>query len=526
MLKSRLLLGSIAFGVSFGINFLTSRDASKALVVGLTTVPAALIAAFVVDRRSYKQAETRLAVLKSHIRTLQKRRSEAYQALVEVESAQKEQTVLSFNAMPLQPQPRQLPSVAPARPKMISWDLSAPFRSEEAVIEVKPYELPTELQIRQQPDTRPNLVHESETELNQVLADASVAKRKIEANLNSLQTELSQIKTQIAEHRQTRDKLVRELADLKQQKQRLEAESLTVKQDVDELKRCQVELEQFLTYAEGKKRELETGSHPLQTALKELQAQVNALQDELHRLEIQVSDRKIQKNDLDRQIASHPLQSSLKQLQTQINSLQVEFQGLETQIKERRSQKDHLEQEITALKAQHQTLGDRPIQPDRPQVEKNGNNGHSTHATNKPIKETNSGKETPLPSPKPVALSATLPAPTQEVLAKPNPPKTEKPSGDLPQEWTEFMVQLPEYELQVLRAIVEQNNPAGIIKKIAEDNLTMPEALIDSINEQALEIVGDIIIEPGTGTGSATVSREHLKTIKKLIKTYEYLVEG
>jgi 2-succinyl-5-enolpyruvyl-6-hydroxy-3-cyclohexene-1-carboxylate synthase len=73
---------------------------------------------------------------------------------------------------------------------------------------------------------------------------------------------------------------------------------------------------------------------------------------------------------------------------------------------------------------------------------------------------------------------------------------------------------------------VEQNNPASVIKKIAEDNLTMPEALIDSINELALESVGDIIIEPGSGSGPATIAREHLKTVKKLIKTYEYLVEG
>jgi phage shock protein A len=526
MLRSRLLLGSIAFGVSFGINFLTSRDANKAFIAGLTTVPAAVIAALVVDRRNYSHAETRLAVLKRHIRALQQRRAEAYRALVEVETTPKEQTILSFNSVPLQPQQRQLPAAAAPSKKVISWDLSTPFKVEEAIIEVKPYELPTELQIPQPAEAAFNQVHESETELSQVLAEATVTKRKIAANLNSLQTELSQIKTQIVEQRQTRDKLVRELADLKQQKQRLEAESLTVKKDVEDLRRCQTELEQFLTYAEGKKQELETGSHPLQTALKELQGQVNKLQDELHRLEIQVSDRKIQKNDLDRQLTSHPLHESVKQLQTQINALQGELHGLETQINERKSQKDYLEQQISALKTQPQPLKERPAQPNRLQIEKNGSNGHSISPTKKPSNESKASKETHSQVALPVTSSTVQAVVKDPVVAKPDAVKPEKSSSDLPPEWTEFMVQLPEYELQVLRAIVEQNNPASVIKKIAEDNLTMPEALIDSINELALESVGDIIIEPGSGSGSAAIAREHIKTVKKLIKTYEYLVEG
>jgi len=101
---------------------------------------------------------------------------------------------------------------------------------------------------------------------------------------------------------------------------------------------------------------------------------------------------------------------------------------------------------------------------------------------------------------------------------------TEKPISDLPSEWTEFMVQLPEYELQALKVIVEQAHPAAALKHIAEENLTMPELLIDSINERALETVGDLLIDAGSGAGSATIVRDHLKIVKKLLKTYDYLV--
>jgi hypothetical protein len=112
-------------------------------------------------------------------------------------------------------------------------------------------------------------------------------------------------------------------------------------------------------------------------------------------------------------------------------------------------------------------------------------------------------------------VSTNLPTPSFQT--------SEASSQELPDEWQELLVQLPEYELEVLRAIVEQNNPVPVIRKIAEENLTMPELLIDSINERALESVGDLIITTGTGVGSAKVAREHLKTVRKLLNIYEYL---
>lgn len=39
-------------------------------------------------------------------------------------------------------------------------------------------------------------------------------------------------------------------------------------------------------------------------------------------------------------------------------------------------------------------------------------------------------------------------------------------SENIPEEWTNFLENLPEYELQVLKAIVEQDNPKAAIKKL------------------------------------------------------------
>jgi TerB-C domain len=45
----------------------------------------------------------------------------------------------------------------------------------------------------------------------------------------------------------------------------------------------------------------------------------------------------------------------------------------------------------------------------------------------------------------------------------------------------------------------------------------MPELLIDGINEQALDTIGDMILEPGSGSTVPTIAQEYLKTVQTLI---------
>ncbi len=478
MLKNRFLLGSLAFGLSFGISLVTTRDVGKAVTTGLTTLPATIIAAIVVDRRFQQQANSRIAAIKGQLRALQKRRSELYQSLVAMQ-AEKNQAVTSPAAISLQPQSMRLPVALPRSPqKPLSWDLSSPFKVD-SVIEVKPHELPTELQaVSQSRGFNHQPSAQLDPSMEKMVAEATVTKRKIEANLKSLQAELNQLQAQNEQQRKTRDRLTKELTDLEQQKQRLQTDLSALKQDVDKLKRCQKELNDELAQAEAKKREIETGSHPLHTSLKQLQTQASTLQEELHRLEIQIRDRQ--------------------------------------------QQKAELEQQLATLKTEQQSVLQRPVPPDSA-ANTNGKNGHATP----PGKSENPSSKPEATARPTTTVVATARKPAVEIkpTVAPEPAKAHKSSTELPEEWTEFMLSLPEYEVVVMRAIVEQNNPAAIIKKVAEDNLTMPELLIDSINERALELLGDMIIEPGNTSGSATIAREHAKIVKKLIKTYEYLSE-
>ncbi|MBD2022501.1 hypothetical protein H6F43_20175 [Leptolyngbya sp. FACHB-36] len=434
MVNSRLLLGFVAFIVSFVLSLVTSRDVGRAIATAFITLPAVYLAAAVVHRRSLGRLEQRIFTLKEHIYALQQRRMEVYQEFAEI-AAEKEQAALMLNSIQHQLQQRHLPSAPlPSQPNL-SWDLSMP----PGVMPVPPYALPTELQVPAEPEN-----------LDVALSEAVVRRRKIESSLNALQAELQQLNTQVVEQRQTRNHLARELTTLTAQKQQLEETSGTLKADIQELERCRDELEQFLSYTETKKQELETGSHPLQIALKQLQTQINTLHTELGELDTQIEDRRRLKEDLDRTLSAPRSGTSSKS---------------------------------------------------------GGKNGQTAKA---------SAKAVPLTQ----AVNTSVSSPPAVPVTLPSLSKSEK-SADLPAEWTQFMLQLPEYEFQVLKAIVEQPNPAPLIKQVAEANLTMPELLLDSINERALDTIGDLIIDSGNGRPAAIV-RDYQSFVAALVHAYEF----
>jgi hypothetical protein len=95
---------------------------------------------------------------------------------------------------------------------------------------------------------------------------------------------------------------------------------------------------------------------------------------------------------------------------------------------------------------------------------------------------------------------------------------------NISEEWADFIEQLPIYTFQVLKAIVEQDNPNTAIKKIAEENITMPNLLIDSINECANNTIGELIINPNSERPE--IYQEHITNVKKIIAMYEGKMAG
>ncbi|MGB0386791.1 MAG: TerB N-terminal domain-containing protein [Ardenticatenaceae bacterium] len=89
------------------------------------------------------------------------------------------------------------------------------------------------------------------------------------------------------------------------------------------------------------------------------------------------------------------------------------------------------------------------------------------------------------------------------------------PFADLPEEWAEFAAQLADFQFQALHAIMSDNNPSTRLTQIANANATMPEPMIDTINEIALETIGDIIIE--AYPTPQIIEEEYLEAIQEIV---------
>jgi hypothetical protein len=240
--------------------------------------------------------------------------------------------------------------------------------------------------------------------------------------------------------------------------------------------------------------------------------------------------------------------ASKQKLQSDLTRLQTELSQVQQQLTDQRQKKDKLVQEVTDLKQQKRQLENqsKALRSEVQALEQQRLEAEQRLATRRsPVpstpSESNGGNgQPPLPPPRSrgnstsVTTGQATTVSTQSVsfsvqpartIAPPEPTRPEKPTQDLSDEWTEFMVHLPEYEFLVLKAIAESSHPAPLIKKIAEANLTMPEILIDAINERALDTIGDLLIDAQAGVGAATIVREHSRTVKKLLKAYEELIQ-
>ena len=189
---------------------------------------------------------------------------------------------------------------------------------------------------------------------------------------------------------------------------------------------------------------------------------------------------------------SQSLQGAIHQLQGQIGSLHTELETLETQILDRRTQKIALDQELETLRDQTQSIASSPRLATVSDLWQESSS----------VKTTKPAREDP---------SATL---RLDFSQYPN----------VTPLWIAFASQLPRYEFQALGAIAHEESPAPHLKRIAEANLTMPELLIDAINERALDTIGDIILEPSAKKGIPVIAQEYETDVRVILRVYEAMI--
>ncbi len=328
---------------------------------------------------------------------------------------------------------------------------------------------------------------------------------QLEDHRAGLYAESSQLQNQVAERRNQRESLNRELSAFVGEKKQLEAEISYRQTEIHNLQKNQVELNNSFSSLVAEKRRLELNCNisraeiiQLQTRISELLKQRQELEsnftllnrlkpqleEKLYELRGEIQELEIQENKqnkliLDKTSERKNIEASLNSLQTKLTEQQTELKQLQEQVVLLQEERDELQSQIWELFQQVETINLSQI-PDNTQ--ENDNLLPFSDLIDSLIEETK----------------------------------------NLPEEWTKLLGQLLGYEIQVLKAVLEQENPSSALKKIAEENITMPNLLIDSINERANNTIGELIIDPCSEP--LKIYQEHLINIKKIIAISEDLM--
>lgn len=328
---------------------------------------------------------------------------------------------------------------------------------------------------------------------------------QIETHRNLLYNETKQLQNRILECRNQRDTLHRELGTFAAQKKQLESELINFRTEIQSLENNQTELHHLLSNLTSEKRRIESNYNAFHAEINQLQTHIQELRQEkqeiesnitllgrikpqleekLYELRLEIQNLESEKNQQNQLLLAttnekNDVTATINSLQSQKSQQQEQLQQLKNEVSLLQQERDLLQSQVWELLQQIETFNQETISED------------------------SSGENLEV-------------FPFADLL------ETEETSDTIPEIWDQFFNQLPGHEFQVLKAIVEQDNPHPTIKKIAESNITMPNILIDSINELASDVIGELIIE--TTADKPAISPEHIHHVIQMIALYENLM--
>jgi chromosome segregation ATPase len=295
----------------------------------------------------------------------------------------------------------------------------------------------------------------------------SEERQNLEDDIYYLESSLNQLHGQISESYNRREVINRELSTLGAYRYQLEEQGFILQTQLEVLERQKAELNQSLLTATAEKQKTETSLNSLKAELKQLQAQVTDNQNQKTILEQEITNLKKQKR---------PLQSEVDNLQAQLQTLEAERAAINQSLGSLKVELGQLQGQVSSLSWERKQL------------------------------------QTGISTPQKTQKMQSQAIPFLEIQKK-------QSKENLSAEWTALKTILTNDDIQIIKAIVEQNNPGATLKKIAEANITMPQLLIDAINERAIDTIGDFIIEPGSASIPPAIAEEHLTNVKKMIET-------
>jgi DNA repair exonuclease SbcCD ATPase subunit len=279
-----------------------------------------------------------------------------------------------------------------------------------------------------------------------------------------LYTETQQLENQIGDCRNQRDSLHRDIGTFAAQKKQIESEVHNLKNQFNDLKNSHIELNNSYNNLSIEKRRLELNCNVSRAEINQIQTQIDICKQEKKELENDLILLETVKPQLEEKL------SEINQLQNQISLLQQERDLLQNQIWELI--------QLETINSNSETLPDN----------------QENNVELFPFDE--------LLQPLDIDMIDT---------------EHDQPSN-LPTAWHNLLENLPADEIQVLKAILEKDNPQETIKQIAEANITTPNLLIDAINEIANKTIGKSIIE--INSEIPEIIEEQLLNVKTMISKY------
>ncbi|MBE9125482.1 MULTISPECIES: tellurite resistance TerB C-terminal domain-containing protein [unclassified Coleofasciculus] len=301
-LVNQILLGAVAFAVSFGIGLFTNPN--KALLNGAITVVASSVGAMVAEKRRLEQEKRHKHSLLNQIQDFEEEESLLYESLSKAMAIEHQ---LEASVSALQGERSQLlhriSELHTQRNELYQELGDVQQQKQQQLQEI--YNLQT--QIRQ--------IEKHQSELNQSLWAKTAQVPPAETRLNRLHTELEELQSQIADKLTQHEQLYEDLITLEHKKQELGGEAYDLQTQILALKQRWEELNQSLLF--------------LRIQQQQVQGSLTSLKSELHQLQSQVSQKQQQQEQLSQDLAT--LETLKQQIETDYQYLQTQMEALQRQ---------------------------------------------------------------------------------------------------------------------------------------------------------------------------------------------------
>ena len=310
------------------------------------------------------------------------------------------------------------------------------------------------------------VLDEEKVQLHQSMCETKIIQQEAEASVNSLQTERSHLINRISELHYQRNELQQSINYLQQQQQQQETLFVHGQNQLQELEIKEEELNRLISTKT--------------TQISPTENRLNRLKDELEQLQSQINEQTHKQEKINQELAilqddKQNLEGEKYDLQTQINVLKQRQEVLKQNLSFCKQEQQQMELNLT----HGQSAFDRLLS----QIAEQHKQKKQVHQDLANLENQKQQLELDIEN---------LQVESQKLPTKNKQQKNNKISDFIPLEWLEwleFFQQLSDEEKKILKAILARDE--GVLKQIADQKITMPEVLIDSLSNQAIKIMGD-----------------------------------